>query len=123
MNYNIPYYGMMPMATMPARSAASGGLFSRLLGGFNVSSLLSNTQKTLNLVNQAIPIVKQINPLVKNAKTMFRVMNEFKKVDSSTDKTNVIKKDNNTLTNTTENNKTDIKKYSNQTEGPVFFIN
>ena len=128
MNYNIPYYNMMPMAramTMPLRGA-SGGLFSRLFSGLNFSSILSNTQKTLNLVNQAIPIVKQINPFVKNAKTMFRVINEFKKVDdkpnsdlniSSTNQTNkhvpVLEKE----------TSTNIDTRFEYTEGPVFFIN
>lgn len=45
----------------------------------NWASLLTNTQKTLNIVNQAIPIVYQVKPIVKNAKTMFRVASEFTK--------------------------------------------
>lgn len=125
MNYSFPYYGMMPMSgisTIPVRGA-SGGIFRRLLGGFNVSSLLSNTQKTLNLVNQTIPIVKQINPLIKNAKTMFRVMNEFKKVDDTSS--------NSTTSTNTKNSKivekeevsNSVNQNSNVSDGPVFFIN
>ena len=131
MNYNIPYYGMMPIAnamSLPAKGA-SGGIFSKLLGGINFSSILNNTQKTLNLVNQAIPLVKQVNPLIKNAKTMFHVMNEFKKVDS-TEPTKTY--NNNSITdvnkNNTENsNKTTEVSNSVNTNmsdgGPVFFIN
>lgn len=130
MNYNMPYYSMMPMSravTMPLRGA-SGGLFSRLLGGINASSILSNTQKTLNLVNQAIPIIKQINPLVKNAKTMFRVMNEFKKMDDVPTSNSSTKTNNQTLnpnsSNIIESDEVsnNVNTYSNQTEGPVFFI-
>lgn len=48
----------------------------------NWSGLLTNTQKTLNIVNQAIPIVYQIKPIVNNAKTMFKVANEFNKTNN-----------------------------------------
>lgn len=84
MNYYNPYFMMAPM------SAARPGILGLLSGGvgrgFSLSSLISGTQKTLGLVNQAIPIVKQVAPVMKNAKTMFRVMNEFKKVDTPTNK-------------------------------------
>ena len=131
MNFNMPYYNMMPMnraMTMPIRGA-SGGIFKRLLGGFNIGSILNNTQKTLNLVNQAIPLVKQINPIVKNARTMFRVMNEFKKIDDipvSTKENNTITTKDNSISNLSNSNNevsNSVNNYSNQTEGPVFFIN
>lgn len=77
MNYGFPYYNVIPSA--PA-SRGILGLFGR--GSINWSSILSNTQKTLGLVNQAIPVIKQVSPMVKNAKTMFKVMNEFKKVET-----------------------------------------
>ena len=52
----------------------------------NWSGLLTNTQKTLNIVNQAIPIVYQIKPIVNNAKTMFKVANEFTKTNNNVEK-------------------------------------
>ena len=70
----------------------------------NWSGLLSNTQKTLNIVNQAIPIVYQIKPIVNNAKTMFKVASEFTK--NTSDK-NDIQKD-------------QVKQYNDN--GPSFFI-
>ena len=76
MNYYYPYFTINPYnMTQPS-------LFSKLLGGIKgikFSSILSGTQKTLNVVNQTIPLVKQVSPVMKNAKTMFKVMNEFKK--------------------------------------------
>lgn len=54
---------------------------SGLLSKLSFSSILSGTTKALNFVNQAIPVVKQVSPIMKNAKTMFKVMNEFKKTD------------------------------------------
>lgn len=79
MNYYNPYFMNYPTST------SSPGLLRSLLGGssLNWSSILSNTQKVIGIANQAIPTIKQITPVMKNAKTMFRVMNEFKKVDPS----------------------------------------
>lgn len=82
MNFYNPYF--MPYSNV---APTSTGLFSRLLGGktLNLSSILSGTGKVVNFANQAIPLIKQINPVIQNAKTMFHVMNEFKKVDSPTE--------------------------------------
>lgn len=118
MNYYVPYFNMYPNMVTPALSnaATNGGLFSRLLGrGLNWSSILSNTQKTLGIVNQAIPMFKQMSPVVKNAKTMFRIMNEFKKEDISNNVTSTIES-----TNNTTSNHENINSYNN---GPTFFLN
>lgn len=79
MNYYNPYF-LYPYSTL---SSPTTNLLGSSLGrGFSFSSLLNGAQRTLNFVNQAIPVVKQVSPMMKNAKTMFRVMNEFKKVDT-----------------------------------------
>ena len=79
MNYYNPYVDTYPYMNV----APKVGLFSRIFGGnLSFGSILSGTQKTLNIVNQAIPIVKQAGPVINNAKTMFKVMNEFKKVET-----------------------------------------
>lgn len=77
----------------------------------NWSGLLSNTQKTLNIVNQAIPIVYQIKPMVNNAKTIFRVASEFNKTSSNNKSNN---NQNNIINNYTNDNYDD--------SGPNFFI-
>lgn len=86
MNYYMPYFNMYPSMSIPgAASSASRGLFARLFGrGLNWGNILNTAQKTLGLVNQAIPVIKQVTPVMKNAKTIFKVMNEFKRVDSPT---------------------------------------
>ncbi len=71
MNFYNPYLYSMPV------EAAAPSLLSR----FSFSSLINGASRTLNLVNQAIPVVKQMSPMMKNLKTMFNVMNEFKKAD------------------------------------------
>lgn len=122
MNYYVPYFNMYPNMVTPTLGAAAntGGLFSRLLGrGFNWGSILTNTQKTLGIVNQAIPVIKQVSPVVKNAKTMFRVMNEFKKEDTvSTTSSNSIANN-----YTKEQANYEPKAISNYNDGPTFFLN
>lgn len=41
-------------------------------------TLLDGTQKTLGVINQAIPIVYQVKPIVNNAKTLFKIANVMK---------------------------------------------
>ena len=124
MNYYNPYYMMTPytsLATAPAR----GGLLSNLIGGIrgiSWGSILNNTQRTLGIINQAIPVVKQVTPVMKNAKTMFRVMNEFKKVDEQpTNRSNQTVTTENEVQN--ENNYTPNTQTAIQyTNEPTFFI-
>lgn len=81
MNYYNPYFYSMPITnTVP-----KVGLFSKLFGstGITFKGILSGTQSALNFANQAIPLVKQVKPMIGNAKTMFKVMSEFKKEDIS----------------------------------------
>lgn len=105
MNYYNPYLFSPAMTSMVSRPRGLLGL----LAGRNITfgSILSGTQKALGVVNQAIPIVKQVTPAFKNAKTMFKVMNEFKKTDTS----NTIKKVDNSNSESTSN-----------TNGPTFFV-
>lgn len=103
MNY-YPYYPIIP--TKPSLF----GLFKN----FNFGSILSGTQKALNLANQAIPLIKQASPMFKNAKTMFKVMNEFRKTDDA----KVIKKIEQKK-EIIKNEEVSNEKYYN---GPTFFI-
>jgi len=85
---------------------SSTGLLSKIFkNGINWSTILTNTQKTLNIVNQTIPLVKQVGPVVNNAKTMFKVMNEFKKVETPKNNTSkTIEKIDNTTNSSINNN-------------------
>lgn len=124
MNYYNPYFSSMPYYGFSApMMAPRSGLFSRLTsGGIKWGNILDYAQRTLNLINQGIPLVKQASPIIRNAKTMFKVMNEFKRLDSvttnntTTNNVNVNTNINNTDKNTSTN--------SNITYdgGPVFFI-
>ena len=76
----------------------------------NFSSILSNTQKTLGVINQAIPVFYQIKPLFNNIRTMFSVVNELNKSDNSTS------------TNKEVNNTPSEQAKINNNDGPNFFI-
>lgn len=139
MNYYNPYFYTMPTAMT---SAPKVGLLSRLFGrsGLTFSSILSGTQKVLGVANQAIPLVKQVQPMMNNAKTMFKIMNEFKRSDSkpksnnkATTKNNSVYNSNqptkNIKTNNTSENNTSEKiesdnnhHYEDYDNGPTFFI-
>ena len=123
MNYYMPYFNMYPsmISSVAPTATASKGLLARFFGkGLNWGSILNTTQKTLSLVNQAIPVIKQVSPVMKNAKTIFKVMNEFKRIDSPSVPNNIQDKNieiNNSTTSKTEN--TSI----NFDGTPTFFIN
>ena len=50
------------------------------------ATLLDGTQKTLGVINQAIPIVYQVKPLVTNAKTIFKIANVMNSTTPKEDK-------------------------------------
>ena len=62
-----PSYLAVPNTIASSSTGALKGA-TGILGKLNISSILSNAQKTLNVVNQAIPLyyqVKLIVPLMK----------------------------------------------------------
>lgn len=46
-----------------------------LLKNIKWGTILDGTQKTLGVVNQAIPIIYQVKPMINNAKTLFKIAN------------------------------------------------
>lgn len=70
-------YNTMPYM-MPQVVPKTG--LSALLGKINIASILSNTQKTLSVVNQAIPLYYQIKPVFKNLKTLSKLGKEFSNI-------------------------------------------
>jgi len=122
-NYPFPYMNYYPYMTPMMRPTLFGGLSRLFRSGINWSSLFNNTQRTLSIINQAIPAIKQVTPIVKNAKTMFKLMNEFKKVDTPASTSSNTQTFNNSndirVNNNITNNNTSS---SNASYGPTFFI-
>lgn len=50
------------------------------------SNILDGTQKTLGVINQAIPIVYQIKPVVSNVRSMFKIASA---INSPTESNNI----------------------------------
>jgi len=100
--YNYPYIdpSYMNMGRMPIKQ----GLLSSLKS-IKWSNILNTTQKTLNVINQAIPVYYQIKPIWSNVKNLGKLMSVFNEPDNE-DTTN--------LKNKVEKEKTN---------SPTFFIN
>lgn len=48
------------------------------MAGFNLSKIVSGVNDTLNFVNRAIPIYKQVSPVIKNVKSAFNTVGTIK---------------------------------------------
>ena len=94
--YFIPNY------PIPVRNI---GIFQRLFNGikhFNWSNLLTNANKTLNIVNQTIPLIRQTGPMINNLKSMIRITKAFKN-ETTNNKKEQVKETNILNTNTQPN--------------------
>lgn len=111
---NAPNAGALASNTANAASSGLGALLKKI----NLSSILSNAQKTLNVVNQAIPLYYQVKPVFKNLKTLGKIGKEFTKINTPTSN-NVNNQNEAESKATIENNETNIKDdYPN----PTFFL-
>lgn len=97
-----------------------------LLSKFSFGGFLDGASKTLNVVNQAIPIFYQVKPMISNAKTMFRIMGAVKDDDSSkvtsrnTTQNNIINNSSSSSNTITTSRNIDYQTYNE--ENPAFFI-
>lgn len=104
-------YNFIPYQSYGAKQ----GLFSLFKGKINWSTLLNNTQKTLNIINQAIPVFYQIKPMWNNTKTIFKIMGALKEDDKGTTPTTFSSKN-------VSNEKTQKTNVLNNTSSPNFFL-
>ena len=120
-----------------ANTAKNTGLLSRLGSGLtgiksiNWGGLINNTSKTLGIINQTIPLVRQVGPMVNNMKSMVKVASLFKD-ETDIPKSNQKNKSynqniptNKTSTNKTSNNQINYTQTTKDeyNESPTFFIN
>ena len=123
MNYYNPYFYTIPNSI----STPKAGLLSRLFGksGVTIGNILNGTQRALNFANQAIPLVKQVRPMIGNARTMFKVMNEFKRTEKPIQNTIITNNNNSDINKIIIKKETDVKEENNHItsdNGPTFFI-
>ena len=114
--YNNPYYypymtGMNSINPMMGAAALRPrGLF-RSLSNIKWGTVLNNTQKTLNVINQAIPVYYQVKPIFGNLKSFSRLMTAFNESDDNSNTRNV------------ENNEKSTETKKENKNAPTFFIN
>ena len=129
--YMIPNMGMAsaPIANSLASASNLGNGLSAakaagtsFLGKINWASILSNTQKTLNVVNQAIPLYYQVKPVFKNLGALGRITKEFSKMGNVN--SNGVNQTNNVQTETQNviNNETSDAINVNEIPNPTFFL-
>lgn len=112
MYQNLARPGLLSRLFGGGSSAALGG--SAIKSGINWGSLLTNTQKSLGIINQAIPLVYQVRPIINNAKTMFKIAGAMKGDSSNS---------NNRVTNNNNNSETSSNTNIIDTDNkPVFYI-
>lgn len=92
-------------------------MFGAVRSGITLSSVLGGISKGLGILNQAIPLYREIKPMIGSARKVMSVLQELKVNNNS-----------NNTTNSTSNNKTTIdieenKKIVNESSqsAPVFF--
>ncbi len=89
--------------------AARPGLF-QAFRNIKWNSILTNTQKTLNVINQAIPVYYQIKPIASNLRSFGKIMSAFNSPDTPSSQT------------TTQEVTREVKEKENQNGLPTFFI-
>ena len=125
MTYQAPFMANS-FQTIP-RMASTGGLFSRLgrgISSVNWSGLLNNTSKTLGVINQAIPIVKQTGPMLNNMRSMLKVAKVFRDetTNSNSNNSNSVVNNSSNNINSTINMQEKKQDTNYNSNSPNFFI-
>ena len=102
------------------RTTSPGGLASR---GFSFSNLLNGASKTLGVVRDAIPVVKEIGPMMNNMKSILKIASVFKDETDTKEKKEETSSNinNNDQNNSTNKEKTDYS-YNQSNNSPNFFL-
>ena len=114
----------------------SGGLLSSLFGrnaantilptarSFNFGTLLTNTSKALGVVKDAIPIVKEVGPMMGNMRSILKLASVFKDETDTPTITRESQVEEKTNNNTNENDTrtTSIITTNTNNNEPNFFL-
>lgn len=124
---SMPY--MMPGMAIPAANAATLGSATKagssIFSKINLSSLLSNAQKTLGVVNQAIPLYYQVKPVFKNLKALGKIGKEFTKISENNNQNSNRSTQQESVTNISSNNEattSNIIDSQNDYPTPTFYL-
>ena len=124
---SMPY--MMPGMAIPASNAATLGSATKagssIFSKINLSSLLSNAQKTLGVVNQAIPLYYQVKPVFKNLKALGKIGKEFTKINENNNQNSNRNTQQESVTNISSSNDratSNITDSQNDYPNPTFYL-
>lgn len=115
--FRFPYYYANNLKN--AAGASSLATLPNLIKKFSFSKFLNGAERTLGVINQAIPVVSQIKPIWSNAKTMFKMFKYMNTDNNNNKSTNNSEKSNEKSTIEDKPIK-DIKDKKNSNQ-PVFF--
>lgn len=122
--YDMNFYPYNYYSPRPQKTSLFGGLKK-----YNWNNFLNGTGKTLNVINQAIPIIYQVRPIINNAITMFRVMNAVRSSDEKStssvaekQSTSTSNKMNNSRQSTSDFTSTSDTRSSDDQSSLTFFI-
>ena len=58
-------------------------MYPSSFNSLSLGKIIGGLSKTLNIVNQALPLYKQIKPIISNASGILSIFREFNKPDTS----------------------------------------
>ena len=118
----MPNMGYAPMTRgmdMGLRGASTLGRTGGILSAFrniNYGGILNNVSRTLGVVKDAIPIVKEVRPMIGNMRSIVKIASAFKdETDTNIKKENT----NNVSSSNNTNNYSTATSYNNE---PNFFL-
>jgi len=98
---------------------------------FSIGKIVGGLSKTLGVVNQAIPIVKEVGPMFNNMKSMLKIASVFKDETDSSIRSSEVKsekKENASISHDDIDNHSNISSFDNtntyktSTSEPNFFL-
>ncbi len=108
--YNNPFmYQNLYRPGLLSRLFGGAGAFRGATSGINWGNLLTNAQRSLGIINQAIPLVNQVKPIINNAKTMFKIAG-------------AMREDNKKVPVTNSTSPSNIEQTTINTNKPIFYI-
>lgn len=144
-NFGYPFMGGMstppisgnmfnPMMQTPTRGIGSGlrslfglgrtsGGISSSGSGFSFANLLNGASKTLGVVKDAIPVVKEVGPMMNNMRSMLKIASVFKDETDTSQKKEVNTSNSSSNMNNNTNTNSQSIQYVNQVNNkPNFFL-
>lgn len=110
--YNNPFmYQNLYKPSFLSRLLGGAGAMRGAVSGINWGNILTTTQKSLGVINQAIPLIYQVKPIISNAKTMFKIADAIKSDKKNTSPS--------TQKETSTNSQSSTFKNDNK---PIFYI-